>query len=67
MDHNIINYGHERCKRTDHQVHLSMRHVLIVGILFSAGGAEIGKQNKTKLRTQCLNKQGFKKSCFLET
>ena len=31
MDHNTINYGHERCKGSHHLVHLRMRHVLIVG------------------------------------
>ena len=31
MDHNTINYGHERCKGSPHLVHLRMRHVLIVG------------------------------------
>ena len=48
MDHNTMNYGHERCKGSHHQVHLPIHHVLIVGTLVSAGDAEIGNQNKAE-------------------
>lgn len=61
-----MNYGHERYKRTHHQFHFSMPCVLIVSALFSARDAETGGK-KTKLRTQCHNKQGFKKAFFQET
>ena len=45
MDHNTMNYGHERCKGSLHQVHLRMHPVLIVGTLFIAGDTEIGRQS----------------------
>lgn len=48
MDHNIINYGHERCKRIYYQVHLPMYPILMLSTLFSMGDAEIEKK---KLRT----------------
>lgn len=59
MDHNIINYGHERCKRIYHQVHVPMYPTLMLSTLFSTGNAGIEKK---KLRTECHNKQRFKKS-----
>lgn len=48
MNLNIINCGHERCKRTHHQVHISMPHILEQGTLIRAGDTEMKKQNKTE-------------------
>lgn len=42
MGHHIINYGLERCKRTDHQFHFS---ILKPGALFSAGDVGVEKKN----------------------